>query len=133
MLSIDLSGRRALVTGGNSGIGAAIVDALAAAGADVAINFVSHPEAAEEGAGRVRAAGGRALTLAADVSDAAAVGAMQESLMTFWTRHLFGRPMTLAWPWTTPIATLLAFCVCILPSGKNAPDNPQRFGPADRI
>jgi len=84
VLNIDLSGRRALVTGGNSGIGAAIVDALAAAGADVAINFVSHPDAAEAGAGRVRAAGRRALTLAADVSDAAAVAAMFGRIDTEW-------------------------------------------------
>ena len=50
MLPIDLKGRRALVTGGNSGIGAAIVASLGEAGADVAINYLTHPEAAETGA-----------------------------------------------------------------------------------
>jgi NAD(P)-dependent dehydrogenase (short-subunit alcohol dehydrogenase family) len=84
LLSIDLTGRRALVTGGNSGIGAAIVEALGAAGADVAINFVSHPEAAEAGADGVRAAGGRSLTLAADVADAAAVATMFQRLDAEW-------------------------------------------------
>jgi len=84
LLSIDLTGRRALVTGGNSGIGAAIVDALAAAGADVAINFLSHPEAAEAGADRIRAAGRRALTLAADVSDADAVAQMFGRIDAEW-------------------------------------------------
>ena len=84
MLNIDLSGRRALVTGGNSGIGAAIVASLAAAGADVAINYIGHPEAAEAGAAAVRAAGPRALTIAADVSDADAVAAMFARIDSEW-------------------------------------------------
>ena len=46
-MNITLEGKRALVTGGNSGIGAAIVLARADAGAKVAINFVGHPKAAE--------------------------------------------------------------------------------------
>ena len=44
---ITLEGKRALVTGGNSGIGAAIALALAEAGAKVAVNYVGHPEAAD--------------------------------------------------------------------------------------
>ena len=76
MLNVDLSGKRALVTGGNSGIGAAIVASLAAAGADVAVNYIGHPEAAEAGATAVRAAGPRAMTIEADVSDADAVSTM---------------------------------------------------------
>jgi len=84
MLNIDLSGRRALVTGGNSGIGAAIVTSLAAAGADVAINYLTHPEIAETGAAAVRTAGTRSLTLQADVSDPAAVAAMFAQIDTAW-------------------------------------------------
>jgi NAD(P)-dependent dehydrogenase (short-subunit alcohol dehydrogenase family) len=83
-ISIDLSGRRALVTGGNSGIGAAIVASLAAAGADVAINYVSHPEAAEAGAVAVRDLGARALALEADVSDAGAVAGMFAAIDAAW-------------------------------------------------
>ncbi len=84
MLNVDLSGRRALVTGGNSGIGAAIVASLAAAGADVAINYIGHPEAAEAGATAVRAAGPRAMTIEADVSDADAVSTMFARIDNEW-------------------------------------------------
>ena len=42
-----LEGQCALVTGGNSGIGAAVAEGLANAGAKVMINYVANPEMAE--------------------------------------------------------------------------------------
>ena len=75
-LSNDLSGQTALVTGASSGIGKAVALALAAAGADVIINYVSHPEAAEEVAHRISGLGRSALPIRADVSDEQSVMAM---------------------------------------------------------
>lgn len=69
----DFSGRVALVTGGSRGIGRAIALALAAAGADIAVNCVERVEAAEEVAAAIRATGRRAMAVPADVSDGAAV------------------------------------------------------------
>ena len=64
------------MTGANSGIGEAVARALAAAGAWVAINYVSHPEAAEKIVAEIAATGGEAFAVLADVSDAAQVEAM---------------------------------------------------------
>ncbi len=75
-MNIDLKGRVALVTGGSRGIGAAIVRALAEAGADVVINYRERAGDAETIAASVRAMGCRAITVAADVSEADAVAGM---------------------------------------------------------
>lgn len=72
----DLTGRVALVTGGSRGIGAAIVLALAAAGADVAVNYRARAAEAEHVAARVQAMGRRAVAVQADVSQAPAVATM---------------------------------------------------------
>lgn len=67
--SIDLRGKRALVTGGSRGIGRAIAVRLAEAGADVAINYLRNKGPAQETADAVRAAGARALLLKGNVAD----------------------------------------------------------------
>lgn len=69
----DLTGRAALVTGASRGIGRAIAVALAAHGADVAVNYVSNAAGAEETAEAVRAAGRRAWVAQCDVADAGAL------------------------------------------------------------
>ena len=83
-MDISLKGRRALVTGANSGIGASIAQELAAAGARVAVNFVVDPDAAQAVAAGIQRAGGEAVSLQADVADAAQVAAMFATLDRTW-------------------------------------------------
>jgi glucose 1-dehydrogenase len=78
---IDLDGRRALVTGANSGLGEGIARSLAAAGAAVAVNYVVRPEAAAAIAADL---GPTAWTVAADVSDPAAVASMFAAIDARW-------------------------------------------------
>jgi NAD(P)-dependent dehydrogenase (short-subunit alcohol dehydrogenase family) len=80
-MQIQLSGKRALVTGGNSGLGEAIALTLAEAGADVAINYVAHPEAAEDVVNQIKNKGRQAVSLQADVSDPEAVSRMFKQMV----------------------------------------------------
>ena len=63
-----LKGQKALVTGASSGIGEAVARYLAKAGASVAINYHSHSETAEQLVDDIRANGGEAIAIQADVS-----------------------------------------------------------------
>lgn len=81
-MTAGIEGRVALVSGGGRGIGRGIVEALARAGADVAINYRKDEDAARETAEAVRALGRRAETYSADVSDWAACQAMVEAIVS---------------------------------------------------
>jgi NAD(P)-dependent dehydrogenase (short-subunit alcohol dehydrogenase family) len=72
----DLAGKVALVTGASRGIGAAVARALAGAGADVAITYLSSRQAAEAVAGELRTKGVRARSIQADQADPAAAAAV---------------------------------------------------------
>src|SRR4051812_2529643 len=71
-----LAGQKCLVTGANSGIGKAVAIAMGRAGADVVVNYVAVPEAAEEVAAEIRGFGAEALAIRADVSREDEVQAM---------------------------------------------------------
>jgi enoyl-[acyl-carrier protein] reductase III len=75
-VSADFTGKLALITGGGRGIGRAIALELAERGANVLINYVRHPEAADEVAQQVRDLGRTAETLKANVADESSVERM---------------------------------------------------------
>ncbi len=76
---VDLSGQVAVVTGGSSGIGRAIAEAYARAGADV-VPTARTPEDVEAAAEAVRAAGGESLAVTTDVADPSEVAALFEAV-----------------------------------------------------
>lgn len=81
MSDAPLKGQKALVTGASSGIGAGVARALAAAGADVVVNYISSLADAEKIVGEIKAAGGNAIPLRADVSSESDVKAMFEAML----------------------------------------------------
>ncbi len=84
-----LTGQPALVTGANSGIGRAVALGLARAGADVVVNYVVQPEAAEEVVREIEGLGRRAIALKADVSKEEDVERMfAEAIAQFGTLHV---------------------------------------------
>ena len=66
-----LLGRKALITGGDSGIGRAVAILFAREGADVAIGYLNEHQDAEETRRRVEAEGRRCLLVPGDIGDAA--------------------------------------------------------------
>ena len=85
-LTLDLSGRTALVTGGSRGIGRAIAELLGRAGARVAVAYRADEEAAGLVVGQVEAAGSEAMALAADVSDPAEAHRLVRDVLGAWHR-----------------------------------------------
>ena len=83
---IDLSPRTALVTGGSRGIGRAVAELLARAGARVAINYVRDEAAANAAARSIRAAGGEAMARAGDVSRPEDARQLVRDVVSAWQR-----------------------------------------------
>ncbi len=80
MISIDLQGRNVLVTGGSGGLGRAMSEMFAAAGARVAVHYHQGQKEAEEAVGAIGEAGGMARAFPADLSDPAAAGHLVENV-----------------------------------------------------
>jgi len=76
-----LAGRVALVTGAQQGIGRAAAHALAAAGADVAVNWLDDADAAAATEAEMRAAGRQAFLIRADIANVAESARMVEAVV----------------------------------------------------
>lgn len=87
---MKLSGKNALVTGASRGIGRGCAIEMGRAGANVAINYHSHADEAEEVANEIRGFGGKAITLKGDVSNRIRVEEMiDETVKAFGRLDLF--------------------------------------------
>ena len=86
MLSIDLSERVALVTGGSRGIGRAVCELLARAGARVAVSFRADSTAADEVVAAIRSSGGEAMTVAGDIADPGQARQLIRDVLAAWQR-----------------------------------------------
>ncbi|RPJ20901.1 MAG: glucose 1-dehydrogenase [Planctomycetaceae bacterium] len=76
-----LNGQTALITGASSGIGAEVARAMAAAGANVGVNYSTNKKDADRIVSDITNAGGRAIALGADVDREDQVVAMFQKLM----------------------------------------------------
>ena len=83
-MSLLLEGKRAFVTGGTRGIGAALCDVLAREGADVAFNYNSRDDLAEETISKIRSYGRRARAFKVSVTDRVGMKRLTRELVEAW-------------------------------------------------
>ena len=84
--NLDLAPRVALVTGGSRGIGRAVAELLALAGARVAVNYARREGPANALVREIRAAGGEAMAIAGDVSHPEEARQLVRDVVSTWQR-----------------------------------------------
>ena len=83
-MSLLLAGKRAFISGGTRGIGAAICEVFAREGADIAFNYHSRDDLAEEVKKKVEALGGRALGFKVSVTDRLGMKRVAREILDTW-------------------------------------------------
>lgn len=83
-MSLLLEGKRAFVSGGTRGIGAAICEVFAREGADVAFNYHSSDDLADEVRGKIEAHGRRALSYKMSVTDRVGMKKIAREIRDEW-------------------------------------------------
>jgi 3-oxoacyl-[acyl-carrier protein] reductase len=83
-LSLLLEGKRAFITGGTRGIGAALCEVFAREGADVAFNYNARDDLAEESVSRIEAFGRRARAFKVPVTDRVGLKKLTRELVEVW-------------------------------------------------
>ena len=137
-MDTDLTGRTALITGGGTGIGAAIAGKMAADGARVVVNYRRSEREAGETVAAIHHAGGTAMAIRCDVGKSDQVEAMFEEARAAYGRidilvnnagHVFGKQTTAEMPeevWDQTIAVnLKGVFLC---SKTAIPQLPDRTG-----
>jgi len=85
-VNLLLEGKRAFVSGGTRGIGAAICEIFAREGADVAFNYHSRDDLAEETKAKIEAHGRRALAFKVSVTDRVGMKKVAREIVEIWDR-----------------------------------------------
>jgi len=83
-VALLLEGKRAFITGGTRGIGAALCDVFAREGADVAFNYGSRDDLADQSRARIEAHGRRALSFKISVTDRFGMKHLTRELVHEW-------------------------------------------------
>jgi 3-oxoacyl-[acyl-carrier protein] reductase len=83
-VSLLLEGKRAFITGGTRGIGAALCDVFAREGADIAFNYNSRDDLAEQSIEKIKAQGRRALSFKVSVTDRVGLKRLTRELVEVW-------------------------------------------------
>lgn len=102
MISIDLSGKTALVTGATSELGRVMVRTLAQAGANLAIHYHGNQAKAEELAAECQALGRRTVVVQADITSKSDIAAMREQVTAaLGAPHIIVSNAVIQYQWTS--------------------------------